>query len=639
MKFARQNTTANSFKTIRKKLLFSVLVISSIFTTIITTVDLYLQYKDQMNDIDKNVNHIHKSFANSLSYSLWHLDDQQVQFQLDGILTTSYFIETIIVDPKGKELYRKTKPNMHSGSKYSRTIPLYYQRGENLDHIGTLQILVSRKYIYQKLQSKVANTLIFQGIKVFIVSLILLQVFSKIVTKHLISINRYLRYFDWTFTKKHKKLKLKRRQHHEKDELDQLSDEINQSLEYARNNVNKINQLQMASDRSLERERQFILTMNHELRTPLNAILGMAEVLHSEYNTEETKKYLNLQLKAGKTLLSLIDSIQDFSKIDAGEVSLNNRRINLLNIIEETTSMLEKDAEKVGINISFFWDNNIPRELIGDGDKLRQILLSIMSNSIKYSEGSKISVIAILQEQEKGVFTVQITIDDDGIGLNQNEIDKIFEPFQRLRNENNPRTSGRGLGLYVTKSFVLLMGGKIELKSQPRVKTSFKMRIPFRQAKLESSLQVETEEQDIALKTSSLPEPEIPTGLVALAVDDNEDNLFLLKMILSKKGFTIATANDGLEALNYFKENHVDLVIMDIQMPVMDGFESTLRIREWEIANQRKEVPIIALTAGYAKDDSQSSEKNGFSAYLGKPIRKKVLFDTILKVLYPRKIS
>ncbi|MBF0383438.1 MAG: transporter substrate-binding domain-containing protein [Magnetococcales bacterium] len=385
--------------------------------------------------------------------------------------------------------------------------------------------------------------------------------------------------------------------------------------------------LHKASQQAEEANRSktlFLAHMSHEIRTPLNAILGMNEILLETKLTPEQHKYLTTSKNSGETLLSLINDVLDLSKIEANQMVLVKIDYNLHKLIKNTASIQERAASEKGIDFIIELKPDVPKHVYGDPDRLRQVLLNLLNNAIKFTASGQVAFTISKGERQMINFAVQ----DTGIGMSADRLDKIFKPFVQADSTTTRDYGGTGLGLTICQHLVEAMGGTITVESEPGKGTSFNVQLELPAAMIRQGKVAEKKpQQKITKEQALLPEK----SLNILLVDDAEENRLVIGAYLRKFQCKIIQATNGAEAYSSFKINNIDLVLMDMLMPVMDGYTATKKIREWEQQQGRKPIPIIALTAQALREDLDKTLAAGCDYYLTKPVRKINLLDTINK--------
>lgn len=374
----------------------------------------------------------------------------------------------------------------------------------------------------------------------------------------------------------------------------------------------------------------FLARMSHEIRTPLNAIIGMTEALEDSGLTEEQRTMINVCANAGENLLGLINDILDLSKIEAQEVVIEHIPFNIVKAVRSVCEIFHLKAKSKGIEL--IADIRVPINTVAIGDPMRtrQILINLIGNALKFTEKGRIEVSLEYIPHQK-IFTFRVK--DTGLGIPDSKKNLIFRRFSQTDSSITRRFGGSGLGLAICKNLVELMSGQIGFESAAGVGSQFYFSVPFPA----SGIEVLSESAQIPFVTSELGPPvsltpcPLKKHLKVLVVDDTEDNRFLIKAYLRKHDCEILEAADGEQALEVVRMNEPDLVFMDVQMPVLDGYSATQKIRSFEKEVHRKPTLIVALSANAQSENIELSTAAGCNDYLTKPIKKNTLYSLMEK--------
>jgi CheY-like chemotaxis protein/HPt (histidine-containing phosphotransfer) domain-containing protein len=360
--------------------------------------------------------------------------------------------------------------------------------------------------------------------------------------------------------------------------------------------------------------------MSHEIRTPMNAIMGISDLLAKTSLTPEQDKYVQIFRRAGDNLLNLINDILDLSKVEASQLELERTGFSLNDLLEKVTEMVAARAHEKGLPMVHEIAPNVPNDLVGDPTRLRQVLLNLLGNAIKFTQSGEVTLRVAPDANPSVPTALRFTVSDAGIGIPREKLGQVFERFTQADSSTTRRFGGSGLGLTISKRLVELMGGRIWVESEVGKGSVFAFAVPF-----EISATVN---RPAALPVGTDPELPLPALRILLA-EDSPDNCIITMAYLEDPPYRVEIAETGAIACKMFELGHYDLVLMDRQMPVMDGLTATRTIRAWEQANDRPPTPIVALTASALKGDREMCLAAGCTAFLTKPIKQEVLLQAI----------
>ena len=370
-----------------------------------------------------------------------------------------------------------------------------------------------------------------------------------------------------------------------------------------------------AAEAAARAKSDFLANMSHEIRTPMNAILGLAQVISRTPLSTYQRDCIVKILLSGKSLLSILNDILDYSKVDAGHLSIDCSQFSLQSIIDNVSTILVVSAQKSDLKTSIEVSSDVPEFLIGDGLRLEQVLINLAANAVKFTNSGEVIVKICVQEVDDGRVTLRFRVIDTGIGISEKSAALLFSPFSQVDASATRRFGGTGLGLAISKRIVELMGGEIGVESEEGLGSTFWFTARFG---VGDGLSLKIEASD----TCTSPLQPIHTtwlvGLTILVVEDNSINQDVARRILELEGAKVEIANDGLEAVGKLQNEpkRFDVVLMDVQMPVMGGYEATQRIRSTLGLN---DIPIIALSAGVLAADRQEAQAVGMNDFVPKP--------------------
>lgn len=369
----------------------------------------------------------------------------------------------------------------------------------------------------------------------------------------------------------------------------------------------------------------FLSNMSHEIRTPLNGIMGITELLLHEKLPKKSVQMLESIQYSAKNLLKIINEILDFSKIEAGKIEFERIDFNMKQLLNELSNNMTFSAQKKGIDLKIEMSSDLPEFVNGDQGKLSQVLINILGNAIKFTESGYVKVFAGARSNHEllqNLDGIYFCISDTGIGIPKDNLERIFDSFQQSDSSTSRKFGGTGLGLTISKNYIEMQGGKIFVESTIGKGSQFHFVYPCK--KLERSTHL-NEDKIAKYEFNDL-------NIHVLLVEDNKLNQFVASQFLNKWKVKVDIANNGLEALDRLTKRDYDVVLMDIQMPYMNGLEAARAIRGKHGSVRQKDVPIIALTANAFDESKNEILKSGMNAFISKPIMPEALHKSIFKL-------
>jgi len=382
----------------------------------------------------------------------------------------------------------------------------------------------------------------------------------------------------------------------------------------------ELQQAKAAAESASRTKSDFLASMSHEIRTPMNAIIGIADLLAKTTLTQEQDRYVQIFRRAGDNLLLLINDILDLSKVEASQLELEHTGFWMHELLANLTDMVAGRAHEKGLELTCEIAADVPLGLVGDPTRVSQVLLNLIGNAIKFTESGHVRLHVQRDQSPSGLVALRFTVSDTGIGIPERKLAKVFERFSQADSSTTRRFGGSGLGLTICKQLVELMGGRIWVQSELGAGSVFSFTVPFGIWATSSS--------HADMPIDAAPAQNLPPLRILLA-EDSPDNRTITLAYLEDTPYHVDIAETGAIAYKMVRHGHYDLVLMDRQMPVMDGLTATRAIRSWEHANNRAPTPIVALTASALKGDREMCLAAGCTAYLTKPIKQAALLAAI----------
>jgi signal transduction histidine kinase len=397
-----------------------------------------------------------------------------------------------------------------------------------------------------------------------------------------------------------------------------------------RRTIDELREARQAAEAANRAKSDFLAKLSHEIRTPLGTIVGMADLLTETPPGPEYRECVDVLRRASQALFSLVNDVLDLSKIEAGRLDLHRTAFSPLELMEGVIQLLRPTAEQKGIRFSSDVHPAVPPMIVGDVGRLRQILLNLISNAIKFTDEGRVTA-GVRADSTPGVLV--FTVDDTGIGIPADKLASVFEDFEQLSSSSYRPRGGTGLGLGIARRLVERMGGRISVESEPGRGSRFQFTIRFERPPRLTEVPAGGSMTNSASSSDPAPAPESARRWRILLADDSEDNRTLIRYYLKKHPYDLDFAEDGEAALRKFETERYDLVLLDLQMPILDGYEAVRAMRSFEQKDHRSPTPIVALTAHAMDEKLQRCLQEGCTAFVTKPVTRAQLVAVLEKHL------
>lgn len=384
--------------------------------------------------------------------------------------------------------------------------------------------------------------------------------------------------------------------------------------------ITKERQTEKALIEASHKKEEFIASVSHELRTPMNAIMGLGSILSRSANLDEKEKlYVKTLNQSAENMMALINDLLDFSKLESGNIQQEEIEFRLPETLEKILTPLRLTAKEKKIELKLIYKTSLREYYLGEPIRFQQILTNLIANAIKFTDEGGVTV-EIRGTEKEGITELTIDVIDTGIGIAEDKTQAIFDKFVQADSSITRKYGGSGLGLAITKAFTERMGGTVTVKSKLGLGSTFTLKLPLKHS-----------EQDGIVQPESISPPSQKKNV--LLVEDYEPNIIVATAMLDHFNYTYDIAVNGSQALRQFRQHHYDLILMDIQMEGMDGLESTKRIRQYELENNLRQTPIIAMTAHVQEKDKNKCLEIGMNDFIPKPFSHDILEEKLAKFI------
>ncbi|WP_158159436.1 ATP-binding protein [Vibrio alginolyticus] len=598
---------------IGNQLMLAVLTLSLIFTVIISTVSLYRVFHEDLAHLDVELKQVESSYLSSFSASLWVEDRELLLTQAQGAMrmpSVDYLriaSEDEVIIELGSAL---------SEDVVERSWPMQYRVGDKTYDLAILTVQSDLSAIYEDLWQQFFFLLTTEAIKILVLIIGVLWVAFRLLVNPLQLLSGEVS--DFRGGTVPSKVTLPKRWCF--DEVSVLAEKYNRSVEKVKEHQTELEAERDRAEVANRKKSEFLATMSHEIRTPMNGIIGVSSLLNDTDLDPQQKEFVEIIDSSSHSLMTIIDDILDFSKVEAGKVELEYTSYDLRELLDDVISLHSVKAKQKNLQLLSNIDPHLPIEVQGDATRLKQVLNNLLSNAIKFTERGHVKLLVALSRLDGETAHIRFRVVDSGIGIAKEHQQAIFERFQQADGSTTRKYGGTGLGLAIAAQLVNLMGGEIQLTSELGLGSCFEFSIPVAVINAQSTYTDQLNVLDFPKAEDNEISPQDNDKPWVLVVEDTIVNQKVVRIMLEKLGVRVSVANHGEEALQLCDQQPFDLIFMDCQMPVMDGFIATERIRK--MGEWGKHVPIIALSANVIKEDQQHCFDVGMNEFVAKPVTK-----------------
>ncbi|HZZ09583.1 MAG TPA: ATP-binding protein [Paraburkholderia sp.] len=600
------------------RLLATVVLFSCAVTVLLSGLQLYRDYSHGIAAIQTRLSDIDASNRESLSESLWQLNETDIKLHLNGMLRLSDICSAEIHEagPSATPLVIHVG-NCQPSALIAREFPIFYRINGYPRQIGTLRVQATLDNLYHALLHTALFILASQAAYTFVVTLFTIYIFSRFVTRHLVTISSHVGEYDFRVAPE--PLVLPRRQPRQPDELDRVVSAFNNmgarlhDAYLRERDAAAQREARHAAETANRAKSEFLANMSHELRTPLNGILGYAQILLRDVTqSPRQREAVGIIQRSGEHLLTLIDDTLDFARIEAGKLRIEIADVPLQDVLDSIRDIIGLRAEQKHLEFLCDVTPELGSAVRADERRLRQVLLNLLANAVRFTDTGWIG----LRVSRAPSGAVRFCVRDSGIGIASDKLGAVFEPFEQAGSPER-RAGGAGLGLAISQQFVRAMGGTIRVESTPGRGSAFSFELPACVADPSTPPVM-----PLTLAATPAPDARRITGYTGarrtvLIMDDEAVNRAVVSEFLQQLGFGTVEAANGLDGLAIAQRDPPSLIITDVIMPALGGLEATRRLRRLP---ETRDIPVIALSASTSWSDEKQCIDAGANAFLTKPV-------------------